>query len=117
MEQGAASNRRVNIEDVVDISRADRDLTVNDADVDEDVGTVLSENFGMMGHLVKVRRTLVRLAHSYAGMWVDASTDDHSCEVEGMGIGMALDCGCHIHSVAGNMTMDQGDHKAAVDSP
>lgn len=88
---------------------------------DEDGGTILGGNSGMIGHLVKVRKTLARPDQSYAGRQVDALADDHSHEVGGMCIGMVLDYGCHKHSAGvaepGNKTMVQGAHKAVVDSP
>jgi hypothetical protein len=113
-------DRRVNIGHVaVDILWGDKDLMENAVDFDEDVRTVPSENSGMTGLLVNVRRTLARLAHSYGEMQVGASVGDHSSGAAGIGIGMALGYGCRTHSagveVADN-TMVLDGHMAAVGS-
>lgn len=118
----AASDKRVNIEDAVeDISWSDKDLMEYDAGDDEDVDTGMDGNFGTKDCLVKIHKILVRLVRSYVGMLVHALTDGHSCEVEGIGIGMVSDYGRHKRSVGevvvGSKTMVQGDHMAVVDSP
>lgn len=121
MAQEVASHRMVDIESVVeDIS--DRDLKESVAGVGEDgrAGRPLGGNFGMMGHHVRVRTSLVRSAHLYVGMGVDALPDDRSCVEGGIGIGMMLDYGFRKHSggvtgAAGNMTMVR--HMVVVDSP
>jgi hypothetical protein len=117
MVREAASD---NIDDAAEgTSWADRDLVGSGFDVGGNVGRVPGGNFGMMGYLGGVRRTLVLLVHSYVGIGVDTSMDDHLFEVGGMGIGMALDYDCRKHNAGvgvGRMKA-LGAHMTVVDSP
>ena len=90
-------DRRASIGDAEEeIWWVSKDLTGKGVDVDVDLDTVLDENFGMMGHLVKAHRYPARLVHSYAGMRADAWAGDRSHEVVGMCIKTKMIRGAHM---------------------